>query len=189
MISLIVGLGNPGDEYKKTRHNAGFLLLDSIALNLGLPFSYESKFKSAVATGVIGSKKIHLLKPQTFMNKSGSAVSAYANYYNISAEEILVGHDELDLEPGTVRLKKAGGHGGHNGLRDIISCLSAKDFYRLRLGIGHPGDRNKVSNYVLKAASQSDRVLMDISVADAVSEIPAMSRGEFQEVMKRLHTQ
>ncbi|MEO1963381.1 MAG: aminoacyl-tRNA hydrolase, partial [Cycloclasticus sp.] len=141
MISLIVGLGNPGDEYKKTRHNAGFLLLDSIALNLGLSFSYESKFKSDVAKGIVGSKKIHLIKPQTFMNKSGSAVSAYANYYNISAEQILVAHDELDLEPGTVRLKKAGGHGGHNGLRDIISCFSAKGFYRLRLGIGHPGDR------------------------------------------------
>ncbi|MBL4743990.1 MAG: aminoacyl-tRNA hydrolase [Cycloclasticus sp.] len=188
MISLIVGLGNPGDEYKKTRHNAGFLLLDELAVQMAVSFAYESKFKADVARCLIDGKSVRLLKPQTFMNKSGQSVSAYASYYDIPAEEILVVHDELDLDPSVVRLKHGGGHGGHNGLRDIISCLSSKDFYRLRLGIGHPGDRNKVVNYVLKAPSKNEAELLYEAINSAVNEVSALCKGEFQAVMQRLHS-
>jgi len=188
MISLIVGLGNPGDEYKKTRHNAGFLLVDNLAERLGLNFSYDAKFQANVTKGIVDGKQVHLLKPQTFMNKSGSSVGAYASYFNISPENILVIHDELDLEPGVVRIKNSGGHGGHNGLRDIINCLPNKDFYRLRIGIGHPGDRNKVTNYVLKAPSKSDGLMILEAIERAVSEISGICKGEFQQVMQRLHS-
>lgn len=188
MISLIVGLGNPGDEYKKTRHNAGFLLLDELAAQMTVSFAYESKFKAEVTRCHIDGKSIRLLKPQTFMNKSGQSVAAYASYYDISAEDILVVHDELDLDPGVVRLKQGGGHGGHNGLRDIINCLSSKDFYRLRLGIGHPGDRNKVVNYVLRAPSKKEAELLFAIMGLAVSEVSALCKGELQAVMQRLHS-
>ncbi|PHS73687.1 MAG: aminoacyl-tRNA hydrolase [Cycloclasticus sp.] len=188
MISLIVGLGNPGDEYKKTRHNAGFLLLDDVAKNLGTSFAYDEKFKAEVAKGVIADKPIHMVKPQMYMNKSGFPISAYANYFNIPAEELLVVHDDLDLEPGVVRLKKGGGHGGHNGLRDAISHLAKKDFYRLRIGIGHPGDKNKVSAFVLKAPSKSDQEKIEAVFYNVINELAAICSGEIQEAMKRLHT-
>jgi PTH1 family peptidyl-tRNA hydrolase len=189
MVSLIVGLGNPGDEYKKTRHNAGFLLLDNLAEYLGLSFAYDAKFKSEVAKGVVGGKAIHMIKPQTYMNKSGLSVLAYASYFNIPVDEILVAHDELDLEPGAARLKKGGGHGGHNGLRDTISHLASKDFYRLRIGVGHPGDKRKVSNYVLSAPSKMDREEMEIVFGEITNEFTSICKGDIQAVMKRLHTQ
>ena len=187
MISLIVGLGNPGDEYKKTRHNAGFLLLDSLAQSMGFQFSYETKFKAKVARTVIAGQAVHLIKPQTFMNKSGEVVSAYANYFNKTAEQIIVAHDELDLEPGVIRLKKDGGHGGHNGLRDIINKLSSKEFYRLRVGIGHPGDRNEVTNYVLKSPGKIESEQISSAIGAGVAEIPAICAGEYQKVMQHLH--
>ncbi len=187
MISLIVGLGNPGDEYKKTRHNAGFLLLDALANKYAASFSYESKFKADVAKIMVGGKSVRLIKPQTFMNKSGLSVRACANYFEVPVEQILVAHDELDIDVGLVRLKFGGGHGGHNGLRDIIAQMSTKEFYRLRLGIGHPGDRNKVVSYVLKAPSKIEAQLLDEVICRVTEEIPAICRGEYQSVMGRLH--
>jgi len=189
MISLIVGLGNPGDEYKKTRHNAGFLLVDALLGDMFGEFSYESRFKASLSKCVIDGKSVRLLKPQTYMNKSGLSVSSCAKYFDIPVEEILVVHDELDLEPGVVRLKKGGGHGGHNGLRDIVSHLSSKDFYRLRLGVGHPGDRNRVADYVLNAPSKADAGLIDCAVSAALFEMPDIIKGDYQAVMKKLHTE
>ena len=188
MISVIVGLGNPGDEYKKTRHNVGFLLLDALAQREGVHFNYDAKFKADVSKCVIGNSTVRLIKPQTFMNKSGLSVSAYAKYYSVQPENVMIVHDELDLEPGIVRLKKGGGHGGHNGLRDIITHLSSKEFYRLRLGVGHPGDRNKVVNYVLKAPSKADNVLIEAAMDRAIEKIPGICAGEIQSVMQSLHT-
>jgi len=187
MISLIVGLGNPGDEYKKTRHNAGFLLLDGLAKKYAATFSYESKFKADVAKLMFDGNTVRLLKPQTFMNKSGLSVRACADYFGVSAEQILVVHDELDIDVGLARFKFAGGHGGHNGLRDIIVQMSTKDFYRLRLGIGHPGERNKVVAYVLKAPSKGEAQLLEEVMGQVIDEIPAICRGEHQSVMGRLH--
>ncbi|HIL94144.1 MAG TPA: aminoacyl-tRNA hydrolase [Cycloclasticus sp.] len=189
MISLIVGLGNPGDEYKKTRHNAGFLLLDALAESRAATFSYDVKFKADIAKCLIGGKSVRLVKPQTFMNKSGLSVSACAHYFNVPVGQIMVVHDELDLDPGVIRFKCGGGHGGHNGLRDIASHMSSKDFYRLRVGIGHPGDRNKVSNYVLRAPNRGDRELIMNAVAQGVDEMPNICKGELQTAMQRLHTQ
>lgn len=188
MISLIVGLGNPGDEYMKTRHNAGFLLLDSLAQSLGIHFTYESKFKAEVARGIIVGQAVHLIKPQTYMNKSGGVVSTYASYFNKTVEQIIVAHDELDLDPGVIRFKKDGGHGGHNGLRDIIEKLSSKEFYRLRIGIGHPGDRNKVTNYVLKPPGKLEFEQISSAIEAGVAEIPTICAGEYQKVMQQLHT-
>jgi len=188
LISLIVGLGNPGDEYSKTRHNAGFLFLDVLAESMGVVFSYEAKFKAQMAKGFLAGRPVRLLKPQTYMNKSGYSVSGCVRYFEIPEEEVLIVHDELDLEPGVVRLKKGGGHGGHNGLRDIIACLSTKEFYRLRLGVGHPGDRKKVVDYVLKSPSKAHALLFEDAVDRVLHEIPGICRGEYQAVMQRLHT-
>lgn len=187
MISLIVGLGNPGDEYKKTRHNAGFLLLDALANKYNVSFSYESKFKAELAKCLIEGRVVRLIKPQAYMNKSGFSVRACASYFEIPIDQILVVHDELDIAPGLVRLKLGGGHGGHNGLRDIIANMSTKDFYRLRIGIGHPGDRNKVVNYVLKAPGKVDSQLLEEVIEDVINEVPAICRGEYQTVMQHLH--
>jgi len=189
MISLIVGLGNPGDEYKKTRHNAGFLLLDALAAKFGAGFAYEAKFKADVAKCLIGGRPVRLIKPQTFMNKSGLSVSTCAKYFNVPVDEVLTVHDELDLNPGVARLKKGGGHGGHNGLRDIIAHLSSKDFYRLRIGVGHPGDRNKVVSYVLKAPNKEERKLLEEAMERIIERIPAICKGDYQSVMQSLHAE
>ena len=149
-IKLLVGLGNPGDKYEATRHNAGFWWIDQVAASTKSKLALDSKL-----FGVVGklnsSNDVWLLKPTTFMNASGKAVAALGNYYKITPAQILVIHDELDLPPETAKLKKGGGHGGHNGLKDIAAALGTPDFWRLRLGIGHPGDRNEVINFVLKA--------------------------------------
>jgi len=188
LSALIVGLGNPGDEYLKTRHNAGFLFLDALARDIGAVYSYEAKFKAQLAKGFLAGRPVRLLKPQTYMNKSGYSVSACVKYFNIPESEVLIAHDELDLDPGVVRLKKNGGHGGHNGLRDIIASLSTKDFYRLRLGVGHPGDRSKVVDYVLKSPSKAHALLFDEVIDRALREMPDICRGEYQAVMQRLHS-
>ena len=187
-IRLIVGLGNPGDEYSKTRHNAGFLFLDALAESMGVSFSYEAKFKAQLAKGFLAGRPVRLLKPQTYMNKSGYSVSACVNYFEIPVEEMIIVHDELDLDPGVVRLKKNGGHGGHNGLRDIIECLSTKEFYRLRFGVGHPGDRNKVVDYVLKSPSRAHALLFEDAVSRVLHEMPDICRGEYQAVMQSMHS-
>jgi PTH1 family peptidyl-tRNA hydrolase len=188
MISLLVGLGNPGDSYKKTRHNAGFFVADKFADDCGARFSYEVKFKADTCRLQYAGKPFHIIKPQGFMNKSGFSVGAYARYFNIPEAEILVAHDELDLEPGVVRLKKAGGHGGHNGLRDIFTHLASRDFYRLRVGIGHPGDRNQVTDYVLKAPGKQQLHEIDQAIQQCIVQMPVICEGDMQQAMQNLHT-
>jgi len=184
---LIVGLGNPGDQYIKTRHNAGFLFIDELVIGNNISMSYASKFKVDVARFKLNGVDVHAIKPQTFMNKSGGPVSAYAKYYDIPIEQILIVHDELDLPSGEAKLKKSGGHGGHNGLRDIISHLASRDFNRLRLGIGHPGDRSQVTNYVLSRASRDEEKNLLDAIAKSVGVMGDVVNGEYQRAMQVLH--
>jgi PTH1 family peptidyl-tRNA hydrolase len=187
MIKLIVGLGNPGQQYDRTRHNAGFWFLDGVITNYGVSWSYEGRFEGSVSNALIAKQKVVLLKPQTFMNLSGRAVGNLSRYFKFEPEEILVVHDELDFEPGVVRLKKGGGHAGHNGLRDIASNLSSKDFYRLRVGIGRPPGRQPVADYVLSAPSAQDRQLILEGFEPVYSVIDALVEGSFEKVMNQLH--
>lgn len=186
-IELIAGLGNPGSKYEQTRHNAGFWLVEEIARLKGAQFRPESKFSGEVCKVVLEGRDVWLLKPDTFMNRSGLAVQKLASFYKIPAENILVAHDELDLEPGTARLKTGGGHGGHNGLRDIIAHLG-KEFHRLRIGIGHPGDRSQVVDYVLHRASQDEQISIDNSIDDALRVLPLLAEGSWEKAVHRLHT-
>lgn len=187
-LKLIVGLGNPGPSYLETRHNAGQLFVEEIARTYRIPLSAEKKFFGIYGAGLINNQEVKLLVPTTFMNRSGQAVAAISNFYKIPMEQILVAHDELDFEPGTARIKKGGGHGGHNGLRDIISaCGNNKDFYRLRLGIGHPGTPNQVASYVLKKAPQAEHDKILASIDEAIRCLPDMLKGDWQTVMNRLH--
>ncbi len=153
---LLVGLGNPGDEHAKHRHNIGFMVLDAIADEVGFP-SWRSKFQGEMSEGKMGDDKVVLLKPQTYMNESGQSVGKAAKFYKIPPEKIIVFHDELDLKNATVRIKKGGGNAGHNGLRSIQDHLSTPDFWRTRIGIGHPGDKNRVSGYVLSDFAKADQ--------------------------------
>lgn len=183
-IKLIVGLCNPGSAYEKTRHNAGEWFLTALADMYNISPKPEKKF-----FGHIGSASgVMLLLPSTFMNLSGQAVQAVANFYKLLPENILIAHDELDLPPGIIKLKNKGGHGGHNGLRDIISRLGSKDFYRCRIGIGHPGHRDDVLNYVLGKPSNSDKLSI-LSAIDRASDIvPFLQDGKFEKAMHQLHT-
>ncbi len=187
-IKLIVGLGNPGPDYEETRHNAGFWFVDRLAQQRHQSFRSESRHLGLVCKLVIGGTELRLLKPKTFMNRSGQAVSSLANYFRIPPEEILVVHDELDLEPGQVRLKRGGGHAGHNGLRDIMSALGSREFHRLRIGIDHPNDRDAVVNYVLGRPSRSDREAIGTAIDDAIESIDEIVKGEMQKAMNRLHS-
>lgn len=187
-IKLIVGLGNPGREYAATRHNAGFLWLDELASQQSVTFKADSKFYGLMARTTLQGREIYLLKPQTFMNLSGRAVGAVAQFYKIEVAQILVVHDELDLLPGAVKLKLGGGHGGHNGLKDIIAQLSSKDFWRLRVGIGHPGERNEVSNYVLNAPRKEEQELIDGAMQRAQQVLPLMVEGKQEAAMLKLHS-
>ena len=187
-IKLIVGLGNPGPDYQQTRHNAGFWFVDLIARQYGGTLKVESRFHGQVCRVTAEGHDLRLLKPATFMNRSGQAVTAVAHYFKITPEEILVAHDELDIPCGDCRLKKGGGHGGHNGLRDIMNTLGTRDFYRLRIGIDHPGDTNKVVNYVLNRPSKSDMDAIEKSLDDANHSISDILSGEFQKAMNRLHS-
>lgn len=188
MISLIVGLGNPGEKYKKTRHNAGFLFVDALASDKNASFSFDSKFSADVAEVDLNGKRIHLIKPQAFMNKSGMPVAAYARYFQIPVEQILVVHDDLDLDLGVLRLKKAGGHGGHNGLRDIFSQLGSKDFYRLRIGIGHPGDSRRVADYVLRTMDKGAELDVTDAISTGIVQMQLICDGDCQKAMQILHT-
>ncbi len=188
-IQLIVGLGNPGQQYEKTRHNAGFWFIDAIARTHGINLKSENKFHGEVGKGRIDGEEVWLLKPRTFMNKSGQGIAALARFYKIDAENILIAHDELDLDPGTVRLKKGGGHGGHNGLRDTVAQLGTKDFQRLRLGIGHPGHASQVSGYVLGKAPAIDQALTEGAIDKALDNLSLIVSGELQKAMNRLHSQ
>ena len=188
VVALIVGLGNPGPQYEETRHNAGFWFVEQIARQHGEQFRLENKFHGDIAKVTIGANNVWLLKPNTFMNRSGQSVAALARFYKIPLENILVVHDELDLSPGTARLKRGGGHGGHNGLRDIVAQMGGKEFIRLRIGIGHPGNSKQVSNYVLSRASADDQRLIEESIGDALKVLPQVVSGEFQKAMNELHT-
>lgn len=186
-IKLFVGLGNPGDQYQATRHNAGFWWVDQLAAAKHSPLKLDSKFFGLVGK-LANSSDTWLQKPNTFMNASGKAVAALANYYKILPEQILVIHDELDLPAGTVKLKKAGGHGGHNGLKDITAALGSADFWRLRLGIGHPGERNEVVNFVLKAPSKDEQRAIDGAIDKSLTILPQLLSGDFEQAMLKLHS-
>ncbi len=188
-ISLIVGLGNPGAEYADTRHNAGFRFLESLLAGTNQTLRPESRFSARAAKLAIAGREVWLLEPQTFMNHSGEAVSKFAHYYKIPVAEILVAHDELDLLPGTVRLKVGGGDGGHNGLSDVTEKMGSADYARLRIGIGHPGSAAQVVSYVLKKASATDQTLIDAAIASAKEHIADIVHGQMQKVMNSLHTQ
>lgn len=183
-IGVIVGLGNPGAEYADTRHNAGFWWVDALARSAGIHWSREAKFHGM--TGRAG--ECWLLKPATFMNHSGRSLAALTQFYKLAPEQILVVHDELDLPPGMARLKQGGGHGGHNGLRDIIERLGSKDFWRLRLGIGHPGDKNQVVDYVLHRPSKDDYAAITTVIVHSMEVLPLIAAGEMQRAMHQLHT-
>jgi len=187
-IQLIAGLGNPGAQYEQTRHNAGFWFVDAVARDCGAQFKAESKSRSEVARCSIAGNDCRLQKPQDFMNRSGRPVAALAAFYRIPRSGILVVHDDLDLPPGSIRLKRDGGHGGHNGLRDLIPALGGKDFLRLRIGIGHPGHRDDVVGYVLKTASREDRTAIEDAIAAAVRALPDIICGNLDAAMKELHT-
>ena len=187
-IKLIVGLGNPGSEYVKTRHNAGFWWIDELCANERIALKPEKKFHGNAARLSLNGPEIWLLQPMTFMNVSGRAVQALATFYKIAPPEILVVHDELDLLPGTVKMKQSGGHGGHNGLRDIVAQLGSQDFWRLRIGIGHPGDRDAVIGYVLQAPRVEERGAIEESITRSLQIFPQIVRGDLQAAMLKLHT-
>ncbi len=186
-FKLIVGLGNPGPEHSATRHNAGFWFVDSLAAKYSLTFRSESKYSAEICRIQTAEIDCWLCKPKTFMNRSGFSVQAMASFYKIPVQEILVAHDELDLEPGVARLKKAGGHGGHNGLRDIIAQMGDKSFTRLRLVIGHPGSQDKVTPYVLGRPAKEDRQLIEIAIKESVDVMPLVFAGNEQKAMNALH--
>lgn len=188
-IKLIVGLGNPGAEYQETRHNAGAWLVESLAQQEHVTLCYETKFTGHTGIFQLSDLDCRLLIPGTFMNLSGKAVRAIAEFYKIAPSEILVAHDELDLPVGIVRLKHGGGHGGHNGLRDIITQLHTNDFYRLRVGIAHPGERHLVLDYVLHRPSRDDKQQIDDAIANAINIIPELLKGQMDKAMQKLHTQ
>ncbi len=187
-IQLIVGLGNPGPEYVKTRHNAGVWLVESLAAQLHLSFQKESKFSGLCANASIDGHDVKLLLPTTFMNHSGQSVQAISRFYRIPPEAVLVAHDELDLPVGTTRLKQAGGHGGHNGLRDIITHLGSANFYRLRIGIGRPHPNEPTLNYVLGRPSQHDVRSIEDAIANAIDVLPLIVAGNTAKAMTQLHT-
>jgi len=187
-LRLIVGLGNPGADYVDTRHNAGFWLIDEIAADQGLSFRFEKRFNAEECKFKAHGRDVFLQKPQTFMNRSGQSVAALARYYKIAPEEILVIHDELDLPPGVNRIKQSGGHGGHNGLRDIINHLGNRDFFRIRVGIGHPGDSKQVVNYVLHKPSVADMNAIELANRDTLAVMSQLLEGRIDKAMQALHT-
>lgn len=186
---MIVGLGNPGREYEETRHNAGAIFVEELSRQNQIPLKEESKFNALTGRGLINGKDIRLLIPTTFMNLSGQAVGPIAQFYKIEPEEILVAHDELDIDPGTARFKQGGGHGGHNGLRDIITKLgNNKNFHRLRIGIGHPGNAKLVSSYVLKKAPANEFDQMQKAIDESLRALPDALDGDWAKAMNYLHT-
>ena len=187
-IKLIVGLGNPGHEYEDTRHNAGFWWVESFAQQNAAQFRTDNKFHGLVTRVQLHGHEVWLLKPQTFMNVSGRSVVALALFYKILPDQILVVHDELDLPPGGAKLKLGGGHGGHNGLKDIIAHLGTKDFWRLRIGIGHPGERDEVVNYVLNAPRNPEQVLIEQAMQRAQDVGMLIVEGKLEAAMLKLHS-
>jgi len=185
-IRLIAGLGNPGPEYDQTRHNAGFWFVDELARRHGGQFRREGKFAGEVCRLHLGGQEVWLLKPQTYMNRSGQSLKLMTTFYKIDIGEVLVAHDEIDLPPGTTRLKRGGGHGGHNGLRDIMAQLG-KDFWRLRIGVGHPGSKEQVVNYVLGRPGRDEDTLIRQDIDAAADLADRIVGGEIQKAMNQLH--
>jgi len=188
MIRLLVGLGNPGPEYESTRHNAGFWWMDEVARSLKTSLVMDRTYHGLVARTSVNGQTVWLLKPQTFMNLCGKSVAALARFYKIEPHEILVAHDELDIVPGEAKLKLAGSHAGHNGLRDIHAQLSTDDYWRLRLGVGHPGIKAEVINWVLKKPSPDHRIAIDQSIARALTALPHLLAGEMNKATLLIHT-
>lgn len=186
-LKLIVGLGNPGSRYEQTRHNAGFWFADLLAQRAGARFATEARFQGELARTVIVGTEVRLLKPATFMNLSGQSVGAVARFFKLEPSQILVAHDELDLPPGTARLKLGGGHGGHNGLRDLIRHIGA-EFWRLRIGIGHPGHRDEVTDFVLTRAPVEEQTLIGDALKDAADAIEKMLAQGAERAMHQLHS-
>lgn len=187
-IKLIVGLGNPGVEHESTRHNAGQWFVDALTSTFPTVLRKESKFQAMIASVNIDQHDCWLLIPTTYMNLSGQSVASFMRFYKIAPSQILVAHDELDLPVGTVKIKESGGHGGHNGLRDIIAHLDTEEFYRLRIGIQHPGHKDLVTDYVLQKPSREDHEKIMGSIREAIDVLPDIISGDFQKAMKALHT-
>lgn len=186
VIRLIAGLGNPGPEYDQTRHNAGFWFVDELARRHGGRFRREGRFAGEACRLHLGGQEVWLLKPQTYMNRSGQSLKRMTTFYKIDPGEVLVAHDEIDLPPGTTRLKRGGGHGGHNGLRDIMAQLG-KDFWRLRIGVGHPGSKEQVVNYVLGRPGRDEETLIRQDIDAAADLAERIVGGEIQKAMNQLH--
>lgn len=187
-LSMIAGLGNPEERYERTLHNAGFWFVDELARRFNGRFKYEKRFDADICKVTVAGQDVWLAKPQSYMNLSGGPVRGVLDYYRLSVEQLLVAHDEIDLPPGTVRLKAGGGHGGHNGLRDVIKHCG-RDFMRLRLGVGHPGHKDQVTSYVLKKASSDVEALINRNVDDAADVVPLLVEDGLNAAMKKLHTQ
>lgn len=188
MIKLFVGLGNPGPEYEATRHNAGFWWVDALARELKLSLSYDKAYQGLLARTTIDGQTVWLLEPQTFMNLSGKSVGTLARFFKIQPSDILVVHDELDIVPGEAKLKFGGSHAGHNGLRDIHAQLGTGDYWRLRLGIGHPGIKSEVVHWVLKKPSPDHRIAIEQSIDRALKAVPALLKGEMDKATAIVHT-
>jgi PTH1 family peptidyl-tRNA hydrolase len=187
-IKLVVGLGNPGSDYAETRHNAGFWFIDELVSIHHAGFSPDRKFFGETARFSFEGSDVRVLRPDTFMNHSGRAVKAITDYYGLEPAEVLVAHDEIDLAAGTVRIKQGGGHGGHNGLRDIIEQTGNPDFLRLRIGVSHPGSKDDVIDYVLHKPGKEDRKIIHDSIMRAVEIMPLVFNGELNKAMTLLNT-
>ena len=188
MIKLFVGLGNPGTEYEATRHNAGFWWMDALARDLKAPLAFDKSYHGQAARTSSNGQNIWLLTPQTFMNLSGKSVAALARFFKIAPEEILVAHDELDVAPGQVKLKFGGSHAGHNGLRDIHAQLGTGNYWRLRLGVGHPGTKAEVIDWVLRKPMQEHRAAIDECIARSLKAVPALLAGDMDKATMMIHT-
>lgn len=185
-LKLIVGLGNPGQQYANTRHNAGFWFVEQIAQAFNIPLNPEKKFHGLTGRGQVHGHDIRLLLPETFMNKSGQAVVPMVNFFNIANDQLLIAHDELDIPAGSIKLKTGGGHGGHNGLRDIVPHIG-KDFHRLRVGIGHPGHKSKVSGHVLSKPSTDEKITIDNALDAAFDALPLIFDGELEKARGKIN--
>jgi len=186
-LKLVAGLGNPGIKHAETRHNAGFWFLDRLAARHKLNFAADPRLFGEQARLQYDDLDIRLFKPTTYMNDSGRALQAIMNYYRLTPTELLVVHDEIDLEPGTIRLKLGGGHAGHNGIRDIIDCIGSHDFNRLRIGVGHPGEKERVVGAVLGRPTDAEKKIIDSAIDTALELLPQILTGEFNKAMNKLH--
>lgn len=186
-LTIIAGLGNPGERHARTLHNAGFWFVDVLAARAGEEFRAEKRFDAVACRVALGGDDVWLVKPQSFMNRSGAPIRGFLDYYRLSAQQLLVAHDEIDLPPGIARLKQGGGHGGHNGVRDVLHHC-AGDFMRLRLGVGHPGEKDKVTGYVLKPGPAEVEAAVRSAIAEAADLMPLLAEKGIEMAMNRLHT-